>query len=117
MVIQIRNQVGQFDLKGEEPRLVRSLRLTDTCWEALGEVAENRGISRADLLERMVEDGYLDEYELYENSGKQDLLEAIREVLDSLEPGEEPLIEVPDHRHKAPYRRALKALLKYLENI
>lgn len=117
MVIQIRNEFGQFDLKGEEPRLVRSIRLTDTCWNALGEVAENRGISRADLLEKMIEDGYLDGYELSDDSGKQDCLEAIQEVLDSLQPGEEPLIDVPDSRHKAPYRRALKALLEYLENI
>lgn len=48
---QGRNQKGQFSSKGEEFREVRSLRLTNSAWEKLGKMAEERGITRADLIE------------------------------------------------------------------
>lgn len=48
-----RDAQGKFALKNDEHRSVRSLRLTDTTWSALGEIAESLGITRADLLEQM----------------------------------------------------------------
>ena len=42
---------GKFALKNEKHRLVRSLRLTDATWEALGIAAQSLDITRADLLE------------------------------------------------------------------
>ncbi len=49
-----RDVQGKFILKDEAYRAVRSLRLTDPTWEALGVKAESLGITRADLLEQMV---------------------------------------------------------------
>lgn len=47
---------GKFALKNDDYRSVRSLRLTDSTWEALGIAAESSGITRADLLEELVRD-------------------------------------------------------------
>ena len=56
---QGRNEVGQFSTKGEERREVRSIRLTDSAWEKLGNIADERGITRADLIENMMSaDGF-----------------------------------------------------------
>jgi predicted DNA-binding protein (UPF0251 family) len=45
---------GKFALKNEEHRLVRSLRLTDSTWEALGVAAQSLDLTRADLVEQLV---------------------------------------------------------------
>ncbi|MFB2891723.1 hypothetical protein ACE1CI_02150 [Aerosakkonemataceae cyanobacterium BLCC-F50] len=49
-----RDKEGKFAQKNDEYRSVRSLRLTDSTWEALGSVAQSQGITRADLLELLV---------------------------------------------------------------
>lgn len=41
---------GKFTLKNDDYRQVRSLRLTDDTWKALGIVAECLGMTRADYL-------------------------------------------------------------------
>ena len=46
---------GKFSLKNDDYRQVRSLRLTDRTWQALGIASECRGWTRADLLENLVE--------------------------------------------------------------
>lgn len=48
-----RDAQGKFALKSGEHRCVRSLRLTDKTWSALGALAECTGLTRADLLEQM----------------------------------------------------------------
>jgi vacuolar-type H+-ATPase subunit I/STV1 len=48
-----RDAQGKFVLKNDEHRSVRSLRLTDTTWTALGVIAESLSLTRADLLEQM----------------------------------------------------------------
>jgi hypothetical protein len=45
---------GKFALKNNDYRQVRSLRLTDETWKALGIVAECMRMTRADYLEEMV---------------------------------------------------------------
>ena len=45
---------GKFTLKDEDYRQVLSLRLTDDTWKAWGIAAECLGLSRADLLEKLV---------------------------------------------------------------
>lgn len=45
---------GKFTLKNDDYRQVRSLRLTDATWKAIGITAESLGITRADLLENSV---------------------------------------------------------------
>ncbi len=46
---------GKFALKNHDYRQVHSLRLTDKTWEELGVAAESLGITRADLLENLVQ--------------------------------------------------------------
>jgi hypothetical protein len=50
---------GKFTLKNDDYRQVRSLRLTDDTWKALGIVAECLGMTRADYLEEMTKSNNL----------------------------------------------------------
>ena len=52
--MQSRNQKGQFQNKSETERKVRSIRTTDDVWENLGKIANQQCITRADLLEIIV---------------------------------------------------------------
>lgn len=54
MTEQGRKESGKFAAKSEEIRQVRTIRLTDTAWDKLGEWADSQGISRADFLEDLV---------------------------------------------------------------
>ncbi len=45
---------GKFALKNDDYREVRSLRLTDDTWKAIGIVSECLGLTRADYLEHIV---------------------------------------------------------------
>jgi predicted DNA-binding ribbon-helix-helix protein len=54
---RIRGELGQFVQKSNQPRLVRSIRLTDLTWEAIGNAAGAQNITRADLLEQLAEQG------------------------------------------------------------
>lgn len=45
-----RDTQGKFALKNGEHRSVRSVRLTDTAWSALGALAESKALTRADKL-------------------------------------------------------------------
>ena len=48
-----RDAQGKLALKNDEHRCVRSLRLTDTTWMALGEEAGSLSLTRADYLEQI----------------------------------------------------------------
>lgn len=50
---------GKFTLKNDDYRQVRSLRLTDDTWKALGIAAECLGMTRADYLEEIAESNNL----------------------------------------------------------
>lgn len=54
--MQSRNKKGQFENKSETERKVRSIRATDDVWQKFGEMAKQQGITRADLLEKFVND-------------------------------------------------------------
>ncbi|GAA6623541.1 hypothetical protein [Scytonema sp. NUACC26] len=47
---------GKFALKNDDYRQVRSLRLTDDTWKALGIAAECFGMTRSDYLEQVLRD-------------------------------------------------------------
>jgi hypothetical protein len=49
-----RDVQGKFALKDDDYRQVRSLRLTDEAWKALGIAAECFGMTRADYLEQVI---------------------------------------------------------------
>lgn len=55
---QGRNEAGKFSAKSNENRQVRSIRLTDVTWNALGELANELSITRADLIEGWFLDGF-----------------------------------------------------------
>ncbi|NES73975.1 MAG: ribbon-helix-helix domain-containing protein [Okeania sp. SIO2D1] len=55
---QGRDDLGRFSSKSETFRKVRSIRLTDSTWELLGKLAEERGVTRADLLEEWAVGGF-----------------------------------------------------------
>ena len=42
---------GRFTQKGDEPRIQRGIKLTDSTWHEMEALATARGISRADLIE------------------------------------------------------------------
>lgn len=50
---QDKDERGRFAAKGKVIRSVRSIRLTDQCWEILGEKAEDNDMSKADYLEAL----------------------------------------------------------------
>lgn len=50
---------GKFTLKNDDYRRVRSLRITDDTWKALGIVSESLEMTRADYLEEMVRNDLL----------------------------------------------------------
>ena len=54
-MVQQRNQRGQFISKSNSERRVRSIRVTDEVWDKFGEMAVQRGITRADLLEETID--------------------------------------------------------------
>ena len=54
--MQHRNIRGQFTNKSNYKRQVRTIRTTDEIWRKFGEMALERGITRADLLEEIVKD-------------------------------------------------------------
>lgn len=60
MSTQDRKESGRFTFKSDTHRTVRSIRATDNTWEVLGSVSANRGITRADLLEYIVDSGKLE---------------------------------------------------------
>ncbi len=45
---------GKFAAKGSEPRTVRSIRLTDSTWNALEDRASEQDMTKADYLEALV---------------------------------------------------------------
>ena len=53
-ILQEKDWHGRFINKSDDYRYVRSMRVTDKIWEKFGEMALERGITRADLLEEIV---------------------------------------------------------------
>lgn len=53
MVEQDRGDRGRFAAKGDAIRAVRSIRLTDQTWKALGDKADDQDMTRADYLEAL----------------------------------------------------------------
>ena len=53
-ILQEKDWHGRFVFKSDDYRHVRSIRVTDEIWEKFGEMALQRGITRADLLEEIV---------------------------------------------------------------
>ncbi len=107
MSAQSRSEHGRFASKSVEPREVRSIRLTDTTWEKLGVSADSRCITRADLIEHLVESGALDQPQLTSATNLQQVEEAVAQILN------DPIV-TRNGKDRGSVRRALEALLKAL---
>lgn len=75
MVKQERQEQGKFTAKSDEPREVRSIRLTATAWNTLGEIASSRGNTRADLIEELVAQRFFENTKESSNGELLSLLE------------------------------------------
>lgn len=53
---------GTFAPKSSQIREVRSLRLTNNTWKTLGDAAELKGITRADLIEDLANSGAIEQW-------------------------------------------------------
>ena len=107
MTEQGRTEGGKFARKSDEPRRVRSIRLTDVTWKVLGAVATQRGITRADLIEKLVEEGIIG---LSESTSKKTVAEIeslVNQVL------ADPLV-TRSGKDRGSVRRGLEALLRLL---
>lgn len=50
----MRSSEGKFIAKGDEIRQVRAIRLSDSTWEAFGQIADDCNCSKADFLEEVI---------------------------------------------------------------
>ncbi len=83
MVERDRFDNGTFAPKSSQIREVRSLRLTNKTWEALGEAAELKGITRADLIEELVASGAIEQWVSgCDETEKLDELKKLKEQVD-----------------------------------
>lgn len=104
----IHKDIGGFQMKGDEPRQVRSLRLTDNTWTWLGSVADELGITRADLIEQLASEGQLG---TDPDDVREQVLIEIEALVDELLADEDVTRGGKDHEG---IHRALAALLKRL---
>jgi predicted DNA-binding ribbon-helix-helix protein len=113
-MIQDRTENGRFAPKSNEPRRVRTIRLTDATWEKIGFAADKRRVTRADLVEQMTEDGAFDnEPEDTQALSKTLLIEvetAIEEILNNSS-------VTRNGRDKGAVNRGLQALLHRLKSV
>lgn len=107
MSTQGRSEHGQFASKSAERREVRSLRFTETTWEKLGAAADSRRITRADLIEQLVESGALEQQPYAGGVSLQQVEAAIAQIL------ADPIV-TRNGKDRGSIRRALEALLKQL---
>ncbi len=124
---------GKFALKNDDYRLVRSLRLTDETWLALGIAAECLGITRADYLEQIVRDNTLpgitweEEYYSQEKALVMEQavtalpqmadLEALRDSEALLRSADRILLELKLGKQAPSYKAAQKALNRFIAEL
>ena len=105
---QGRTEGGKFAPKSDEPRHIRSIRLTDKTWDVLGVMAAQRGITRADLLEELVEEGVITSvHPNVTGKTKQKIEHLIGQVL------ADPSV-TRNGKDRGAVKRGLEALLKLL---
>lgn len=103
---------GKFALKNDDYREVRTLRLTDATWKALGIAAEYLGITRADLLENFVRENHsrLTVADVLKQPSSNNLQVEQLTVL-----AEQVLAELKLGKQAASYKSAQKALKRLVE--
>lgn len=101
--IRRRDKYGQFSQKSDEPREVRSLRLTDSTWNKMGEIAEAVKITRADVIEEIFERNLVEDKKF----SKIELLSLVQKILDDQK-------ITRGGKDKEAVKRALETLLNML---
>jgi hypothetical protein len=81
---------GTFAPKSSQIREVRSLRLTSKTWKLLGDTAESRGITRADLIEELATSGAIEQWI---SGSDYDEIEELRKRVSDLVAEKEELLE------------------------
>ncbi len=112
-MIQDRTEGGKFAPKSDEPRDVRSIRLTNTTWEKIGYAADKRRITRADLVEQMAEDGIFDQEPEVGLSRNQLISEVESLVEEILKDG----TVTRNGKDRGAVKRGLEALLKRMKSV
>lgn len=115
---QTRDDFGHFENKSNEPRVVRSIRATDSTWEKFGQIADSQTISRADLLEHIINEREKESFEILEaieeiEKEQNGIEERIRELILGLEKNGKNELNIPS-KEKAIARRVLSGLIDYL---
>ena len=106
---------GKFTLKNQDYRQVRSIRLTDSTWKELGIASECLGITRADLLENLVQRNK-ESFSPNGEIGQLNLEKSLdRGELDSL--AEKVLKELKLGRQASNYKQVQKSLKRLIELI
>ena len=111
-----RDNGGKFAVKGDEYRKVRTIRLTDTTWQAIGDISESLDMSKADYLEKLNDDG------VFTDSNDETSVENIQELFDGVIRGllkdlyDENELEIGS-KDKAAVKRYLEKLLDNLEEV
>ena len=111
-----RDNGGKFTAKGDEPRKVRSFRLTDSTYEAISDVAESLDMSKGDYLEKLNDDG------VFTDSDDETSVENVQEVFDGVIRGlledlyDENELEIGS-KDKAGVKRYLEKLLDNLDEV
>lgn len=113
---------GKFTLKNQDYRQVRSIRLTDSTWKELGIASECLGITRADLLENLVQHKrsiFSDSEEIEqlnpEKSGSKAAKSLDKDELNSL--AEKVLKELRLGKQASSYKLVQKSLKRLIELI
>ncbi len=104
---QGRGEAGRFAPKSAERREVRTLRLTDSTWEKLGNAADSRRITRADLIEELVGAGASNVLCTAHFVSLQQVEAAVAQIL------ADPQV-TRNGKDRGSVKRALEALLKQL---
>jgi hypothetical protein len=111
MAEQGRTGSGKFAQKSDELRHVRSIRLTDSTWEALGAIATQRSITRADLLEQLAEEGLISQSQTQESNGVGKTVTEIEKLIERVLA--DPVV-TRNGKDRGAVKRGLEALLKLL---
>ena len=110
-----RDDGGKFTPKGDELRKVRSFRLTDTTYDAIGEAAENLDLSKGDYLEKLNDDGVFGDNEEDKDVDVSEILDrVIHGLLEDLY--DQNQLEIAS-KDKASVKRYLQALLENLSDV
>ncbi|KJH72356.1 hypothetical protein [Aliterella atlantica] len=100
-----RNENGEFSLRYEEPKVTRSVRLTDVAWQKLKDIGDSKNISRTDVIERFCRE---------EENKQEIILKALNQFITDKK---ESYGENPSQKGEFKFTRAWDCLLEFQDLI